>query len=598
MRMRPLLAISTLSVAIAIAGCGSKADADHPLAFAPADSVFVLGNLEPVPDAALDAWWKNAEQMMSLYDRLFDDALSDIESAGADAATIAVAKAVREELRGKFTRAGWESLGFTGAARSAFYGIGLVPVARMELGDPDAFRAFIGRIESRAGTRMPEAEAGGQKYWTLTVGEAKAGVLMAIQGKHLVITVAPTAPSEGLLKQLLGIERPANDALSAGTLQAFNKERGWLPYGSGYVDSVRLAKALTGDFGPAELEFLRAVGSEPTTPISTPECKAEFGALAAAVPRISFGYATLEPKEMDLRYVMETSAEHGKGLAGLAASVPGLDGRGEGMLDVGFGLDLDAFAGFVNLRAGKVAESPFRCAALADLNEGIAKINADLANPAVFMAGAAVSGINMTLSKLEMPDAGTPVVAGKVAIGSDNPASLLSMAGGFVPQLASLNLQPGAAPVAMPAGLLPPDAPPAHVALGDKALAISVGAGEEAGLAAFAGASGGSPAPLLHYGVDSRGMQVFMDLMAKATDTQLAAAEAQAAIAAQEDADGDGQPDGDVAASGADELADLREAAEMFKTMRGAYADAFDRVDFALYATERGLEAHYAIRLK
>jgi hypothetical protein len=598
MRMRPLLAASALAAALALAGCGKQADPGQPLAYAPADSVFLLGNLEPVPDAAIDAWWKNSEQMMTMYDRVFDEALEDIEADGADATAIAVAKALREELRGKFNRAGFEGLGFTGGARSAFYGIGLVPVARMELGDADKFRAFVGRVESRAGAKMAEAEVAGQKYWTITGGEAKAGLLMAIQDKHLVVTVAPAAPSEALLKQLLGIERPAADALSAGTLEAFNKARGWLPYGSGYLDTVRLAAALTGERNAIEQEFLRALGVEPASTTTTPECKAEFGAIAAAVPRISFGYAALEAKAMDLRYVVETAPEHGKGMVGLAADVPGLDGRGEGMLDVGFGLDLDAFAGFINLRAAKVAESPFKCEALVSLNDDIAKMNAELANPAVFMAGAAVSGINMSLTNFDLPEAGTPVVTGKIAVGSDNPASLLSMAGGFVPQLASLNLQPGAAPVAMPAGLLPPDAPPAHLALGEKALAISLGAGEEAGLAAFAAAPAGKPAPLMHYGVDSRGMQAFMQAMAKASEAQLAAAEARAAMAEPVDADGDGQPDPGSEESAADEVAELKEAVELFRSMQSAYVDSIERVDFALYATERGLEAHYALKLK
>lgn len=594
MRLRPLFAVSALAAALALAGCGKKADTDQPLAYAPADSVFLFGNLEPVPDAAIDAWWKNAEQMLALYDRALDTALADIAEEAPDATATRVAKALREELRGKFDRKGWESLGFTGSARSAIYAIGLVPVARMELGDADAFRAFVARVESRAGARLPEAEVAGQKYWTLGGGDGKAMGVAAIQGRHLVLTLAPAQPSEGLLRQLLGIDRPAQDAVAAGTLASFNEARDYLPYGSGYLDSVRLAAALTGERTAIEQEFLRALGADPAQATTTPECKAEFGALAAAVPKVAFGYAALDAKSMDIRYVVETSAEHGKGLAGLAADVPGLDGRGEGMLDFGFGLDLDAFAGFVNLRAGKVAEAPFRCPALASLNDDAAKLNQELANPAVFMAGAAVSGLNLTLSRLELPDAGTPVVQGKLAVGSDNPASLLSMAGGFLPQLASLNLQPGAAPVALPAGLLPPDAPPAHVALSDKALAVSIGAGEEAGLAAFASAPAGKPAPLLHYGVDSRGLKVFIDSMAKAAQDQLTAAEAAAAMAEPQDADGDGQPD----AGAGDDVAELREAVDLFRSMQGAYVDAIDRVDFALYATERGLEAHYVLKLK
>jgi hypothetical protein len=599
MRMHRLAAASLLAAALALAGCG-KQDPDQPLAFAPADTPWLLANLEPVPQQSLDGWWKNSEQMLGVYGRVLDSAIADIEAGDPDGTAARVAKALREELRGKFDRAGWEGLGFTGQARSAVYGIGLVPVMRMELGDADAFRAFIARVESRAGAKMASAEIGGQAYWSLGGDSGPAMALMAIQGNHLVITVAPSKPSEALLRLLLGIDRPASNALDAGTLAAFNKERDYLPYGSGYLDTVRLAAAMTGERSFIEQEFLRAAGADVTASIASPACKAEFGALAAAVPRLSFGYAAMDAKSMDLRYAIETAPEHGKGLAGIAAEVPGLTGSGSGLLDVGFGLDLDAFAGFINLRAGKLAAAPFQCEALVPLNDEIAKLNAELANPAVFMAGAAISGFNLSLSRIELPEGATPVVQGKLAIASDNPASLLSMAGGFLPQLATLDLKPGAAPVAMPAGLLPPDAPPAHVAVGDKAIALSLGAGEEASLAAFASAKSGTPAPLMHYGVDARGLKVFLDAVGKATKDQLAAAEAAAAVAqAPADAESEAGSDGaEATPDPATDLDELREAADLFESMQGAYAESIERIDFALFATERGLEAHYVIRLK
>lgn len=600
MRTLRLATASLLAAALALAGCG-KQDPDQPLAFAPAATPWLLANLEPVPQQALDGWWKNAEQMLGVYGRALDSAIADIEARDPDATAARVARALREELRGKFDRAGWESLGFTGQARSAVYGIGLVPVLRMELGDADAFRAFIARVEARAGAKMATAEIAGQPYWTLGADSGPAMAVMAIQGKHLVLTVAPSKPSEALLRLLLGLDRPANNALDAGTLAAFNKARDYLPYGSGYIDTVLLTAAMTGERSFIEQEFLRAAGADPAANIASPACKAEFGALAAAVPKLSFGYAAMDAKSMDLRYAIETSAEHGKGLAGLSAEVPGLTGTGSGLLDVGFGLDLDAFAGFINVRAGQLAAAPFACEALVPLNAQIAKLNTELANPAVFMAGAAVSGLNLSLSRIELPEGATPVVQGKLAIASDNPASLLSMAGGFLPQLAALDLKPGADPVAMPAGLLPPDAPPAHIAVGDRAIALSFGAGEESALAAFASAKSGNPAPLMHYGVDSRGLTVFLDAVAKATQAQVVAAEAAAALAQSPDESGGDAGDaapGSDAADAAGDLAELREAADLFQSMQGAYAESIERMDFALYATERGLEAHYVIRLK
>lgn len=589
MRMiRHALSIALVAGALALAACGKK-DADQPLAFAPADSVFLAGNLEPVPQASIDGWWKGAEQMLPFYERMLDSAVADLQATDPDQLATKVAKALRDELKGKINRAGWESLGLTSQARSAVYAIGLVPVLRLELGDADAFRAFVARVEGKAGAKLPVAEVAGQQYWKVSGETGKAAVVVAIQGSHLVLTLAPATPSEALLKQLLGIDRPAQNALEAGTLEAFNSELKYLPLGSGYLDTVRLAAALTGERSAIEKEFLQALGASPADTAISAECKAEYAGLAAAVPRISFGYTTFDTKHMDMRYVVETAPTHGKALAALAADVPGLDGKGKGAFDFGFGLDLDAFAGFVNVRATALAAAPFKCAELLSLNADIAKANTELANPAVFMAGAALSGMNVSLDKIELPESAMPVVEGKLAIGSDNPQALLSMAGGYAPQVAALKLVPGAAAVPLPDGMLPPGTPAAFVALSDKALAISVGAGQEASLPAFAAAAPGKPAPLLYYGVDSRGLKVFTQAMVKASQARLDEAKAQAAAAAE---GGEGE------APDAAKIAELQQAVDVFTAMQGAYLQTLERIDFALYATERGLELTYSIALK
>jgi hypothetical protein len=308
------------------------------------------------------------------------------------------------------------------------------------------------------------------------------------------------------------------------------------------------------------------------------------------MPRLSFGYDTFAAKQMNLRYVMETQPALAKELATLAAPVPGLTGSGTGMLDLGYGLDLNALVRFVGARASAVAAAPFQCESLQPLNQRFAEMNQQLANPAVFMAGAALKGLNVSLSKLELGEGAPPVVEGKLAIASDNPQSLLQMAGSFMPQLASLQLTAGAAPVAMPAELQPPGMPPAHLALGPQALAVSLGAGQDSGLTEFASAAPGKPAPMLYYGVDGRGMSMFMQSATRTIEAQLAAIDAQAAAGAS--------PDSETPPMDAKEIEQLRSSLEMLKGIETSYAKILDRVDFTVYGTERGIEARYAIRMK
>jgi hypothetical protein len=265
---------------------------------------------------------------------------------------------------------------------------------------------------------------------------------------------------------------------------------------------------------------------------------------------------------------------------------------------------------FVNAKAGAVAAAPFQCESLLKLNDTFAKAREGVSNPGIFMAAAAFKGINSSLSKFEMPEGQPPVIEGKIAIASDNPQSLLSMAGSFAPQFASLNLQPNQAPVALPVDALPPGTPPAYVAMSDKALGLAIGESEQGSLQAFLTAENKGPSPLLHYGLNGAGMATFFDMIVKQSEAQLATAEAMQDIAGDvatidesatdETADEDS---GEIAAEEGSEdsarnLAELRASLESMKAMREIYTQFIARADFTVYATDRGIEMGYAIEMK
>jgi hypothetical protein len=601
-----LMLAAVIAAAFGAASC-SKDAPDHPLAYAPADTAYLLANLEPVPTAATDMWMKNAEQMMPIYEKMLDSMATQMEGdAAADQLAVKLVKAMRDEFKGKFNKAGIESMGFTMQSRSAFYGIGLIPVMRLELGDADAFKALVGRMEAKVGEKLGTGKVGDQEYWIAGPAEAKFNVIVAVQGKHLVITMAAKATDEAVLKQLLGVELPKESALDADVLPGFNKERGYLPYGSGYIDTAKMLAAVYGERTPAEKAFLDAIGETNPAANVSEVCKTEQKAIAAQVPRLSFGYTELDAKHMNIRYALETAPAVGAELSKLAVPVPGLDARGQGLFDVGFGLDLNALVSFVNAKSGAVAAAPYQCESLLPLNDAFAKARENVSNPGVFMAAAAFKGFNASLSKLEMPEAQMPVIEGKIAIASDNPQSLLSMAGSMAPQFAALNLQPNQAPVALPADAMPPGTPPTYVALTDKALGLAIGESQQGSLQAFLTAANKGPSPILHYGLDGAGMSTFFDMVIKQSEAQLAVAESMAAVAEEtpdessaEDEAGEGEEVAEISSDdSAKKTAELRTSLESMKAMRDIYTKFIARADFTIYANQRGIEAGYAIEMK
>jgi len=68
---------------------------------------------------------------------------------------------------------------------------------------------------------------------------------------------------------------------------------------------------------------------------------------------------------------------------------------------------------------------------------------------------------------------------------SNNPTVALAMAQLVLPALKDLKLAADGKPVALPAGLAPAGMPPLFAAMSDKAIALAVGAGEDATLGAY-----------------------------------------------------------------------------------------------------------------
>ncbi len=608
MLFKRLLVVTAVAAVLSTTAC-SKDSATDPLAYAPENTPYLIANVEPVPTAATDVWLKSAEQMMPMYETMLDRMVADVPADKADELGVRIIKAARDELKGKFNRAGLESIGLTMSSRSAIYGIGMIPVMRLELGDPDAFKAFVARMETKVGEKLTTAKVGDQDYWSAAPADDKLQLIMAVQAKHLVLTIAPKVVDAGVLESLLGLTLPKSSVLDAKSLPAFNKQRGYLPYGSGYIDTTKLFNVVFGERSPAEKAFLDALGEKNPLDGVSAVCKAEHLAIAAQVPRLSFGYTELDAKSMSLRYVVETAPAIGAELSKLPVKVPSLDGHGEGLFDVGFGINLNAFVSFVNAKSAAVAAAPYQCESLASLNEAFEQARTSVSNPGVFMAAAAFNGMYASLSKLETPEGAAPVLEGKLALSSDNPASLLSMIASFAPPVASLSLKPNEAPVALPADALPPGTPASFVALSDKALGLSIGAGQEASLQAFLSAIPSEPSPLLYYGVDGAGMATFFDLMLKQSEDALAAAEAEAAdpsVAAIEDAiddemasdDTDSEESADDSVAAASNIAELRTAVDSMKTMRDIYTKTIKRADVSFNATERGLEVEYAVQMK
>jgi len=499
--MRPVLRRAALAgacvSALVLAGCGNHVASNAPITFAPADTPYLFANTKGVPEDIADAWGQANDELMSMRIQQLGQFANAFGQRDPEVAT--VLNAVKDELAN--VHSAKELAQTTGLSRSAlyaFYGIGDVPVMRIELASPDAFKAFWARVEKRAGVTTPVATLGKQSYWMIGGTNAKLHLLVAIEDKQLVATLAPANANEDLLKRLLGLAKPSSNAVDR--LARIDSDNGYGEYGSGFVDLPKLFANMFDGKDAVTREFARDLDGDAA---ANPACASEFASLAGQVPLASVGFTTYTAKEIRGGVDVQLSPGLLGALTALKQPVPGMDGKADqSMFDMVLALPLRKWQAFIKGRAEAAAAKTYKCTALQSLN----KFAQTAANPPVQMPPEAASMLGFRLV-LDRWDIG-PQIAGRMLVASSNPAGLAQKIQQTMPQFALKSIPVDGKPVAF-------DLPPrlqatlgggnqGWIAANSNALAVGIGDGEETQLGSALNAPAGNGDTLLRMHFDGK----------------------------------------------------------------------------------------------
>lgn len=535
MRFQHLLASSLIAV-LALVGCSkdeSPAPASTPAAakpavaapasgpsildYVPADTAYYQVSEEPAPKAVLDKFspllYTQLPAMISVFEKAMAkaEAEAEAETTGEDSVeeetARKVVKALFAELKTVNSAEALAALGFKLDVRSAFYGVGLVPVLRIELADAMKFWAMIDRVENNAGVKAEQRTVGGQAYRAL--GAKELQVVFATVGNELVVTLLPAAnPDEALARQLLGLDKPAKSLRGTSGYESVIKDHGLIRNGVMVVDVVRLTEQLMAPNHPADQAILTALGE--SAPEVTPECQADYRALAAQMPRLVGGSTRADAGGIDTYIKAELATDLASGIKSFAGAAPAMPA--DSVAGVALGANVIRFMDFFKARAGAVANAPFRCAELTEFNESMAKAVTDLDSQPLPPVAGQIQGLTVGLSKLDLSDPMTPVYAGSAVLAAEDPKSLVMMAQMFSPELAALDLTPGGDAVSVPLPMPAPGVQTVHAALGIDTIVVSVNGADGSGAKALAAVGNRTDGTILEYRINGSLMQTMLDM--------------------------------------------------------------------------------------
>ncbi len=535
------------------------------LSFIPADTPYVVASTERMPEAQIAAWQAQSASAFEFYALSLEDVAASTGKDGGDEAArqgLETARAVIGELAAA-SREGrlGALLGIDVDADYAFYGQGLLPTLRVQTVDPEATRAFIASVEQRAGAPMPTTTVQGREVWQLAGTATEPSLVAGLLDGWLVVALAPPAADEATLASVLGLAAPANPMSDDDRLAALRETYGFTPDVAGYVDLRRIAGIVSGAArGPHDAALLADVPPMDAT------CQAEIASLGEAWPRMAFGVTAMDGRTQRSLAVVEARTDIAADLAGLSIAYPGGTATDPALtMDVGIALDLAKVVGTASKWSNAFATAPYQCAELAGINTAMGQLQQGTMGLA--MAGGLGHGLRMQVSELELDLASgaPPRFAGRVVVASNNPQGLLGMASMQLPAMAAAGLAPGAGVKAIEGGL-PGLEGPVHAVMGERALAMSIGEGQEAGLEALL-ATDAADTRVVGYAVSGEGYARMMTSMNQA----------QAALAMP----------------GADPAREARKAELMAEMMRAS----FERMESGVRFTARGIEMDATVTL-
>jgi hypothetical protein len=583
---------TTRFVALGLAGfmlaaCGHK-DKDAPLAFVPADTPYVVANLDVLDDSTRAALLVQADAQLPSQLAQLNAAADRMAAKDPDGARLMHALAA--EFSGKTIETFAQGAGLDLKGHSAFYGLGLAPVLRFELSDPKAFEGFIGRLETAYGKKLDVASVEKQSYRKYAFAASGTELILATVDKQAVAALLPADVSPAMLRQALGLDRPKKSLQDDGRLAALAKAKGYQKWLVGDLDVTRALPLAVAGKDPLFSAILKAhaeaesakTGEPVANQLQTsPSCASEASRIAARVPAMSFGYSELDTKHQNVRFDVSLADDISKAFADLKVDLPGLGSVGTAPFDLSLALPVAQLRTFWMAQADAVAAKPFTCPALTDLNEGFAKLGPAMQKAAIPPFGDML-GLRIALDTLAPGQTSLPSFSGRFVLATNNPTGLLAMGQMMVPALARLKPAVDGTPLPLPKDLANMLGQPGWIALNAKALALGVGTGGDAKLVEMLKSPAGDAGRMMRMHLSGAMYLQWLQLMEQKVDSLAAAT---AAISKSDEPSIDGVDGDDSTTQAATNAARSKAQLAAMKSQ----AERVDSIDAEMHVDEDGL---------
>ncbi len=484
---------------------GALTDESGILKFIPDDTPYVFVSGNPLPDDLMDFMEPQIDDMLKAYQvvvrEMFRSAMAK-NSADMSVEDMLQYSAVINELASLLSIEGIRNAGIERDAAMVVFGNGLLPVMRIELGDPAKFEAVIKRLEEAAGERMKTGEVDGSSY--RFVGGDGAQLIVGVFAGDAVFALAPGNASDDQIREIVGLSPPKNNIAASGRLLEITKEYGLSEYYVGYIDNLQIASVFLDK--PSGMNAVLLESVDYSFEELSDACRKEIRGVVGIAPRIVIGYGEMSVRQMNALMIIELRDDIARGMSTLSALVPGLGVDAGGLLSFGMSLNVPALYAFAEARLDAMEADPFECEYFAEIQAGVAQGRAALEQPLPpFVTG--LRGFKVDIESLgdyefgsdELPED----INASLVVAMEDAEAAYMMGTMMSPDLAVVDLQPDSVPVPLALPLLQGVAKAAYAVMTESSLAIAVGSESKTRVLEAINADSVEPPPFMSASMDA-----------------------------------------------------------------------------------------------
>lgn len=433
----------------------TSTSANPVLSYIPADTPILSVQLQPFP---IKSYINSLSEAYRQYPTdVFEELEQDLEQESDARAQffVSLMKSYMASMKDGSTFI--QTFGLAENVRNYFYTLGVMPVIKVEIENPDAIWAVLDKAEAESGFTHTKASLKGVDYrsYQLTAeGEQEqVNVIFAVNDSLLTATVTTSFSEASLLETALGVTPVDNSIADTHIIEDIIKKHGFINEGISYINHKEIVTALTSTDGnqlAGQLSKLFEMSNEdPFAELKTPACQQELSAIANNWPRTVAGYDQLDitDKESNIgfRAVFESQNQvllnaYQKLRGYIPAYAQDIENS---VFTLGVGIDINQMVPSLTAIWDDMLTPEYQCAPLAEMQAQMSQQSPGMLGMFTGMANG-VKGVGVSLIDYKISDdIDNPQLESLDAVmtlSADNPSMLFNMAKPFAPELANVQL--------------------------------------------------------------------------------------------------------------------------------------------------------------